>query len=83
LRLTYRVASDAIAPSQPVQVPLSPRELDIARLVAAGATNAEIADRLRISPKTVSAHLVNVFERLGIHKRAQLARYVTEHGLLE
>jgi DNA-binding CsgD family transcriptional regulator len=62
---------------------LSPRELDVARLVAEGATNAEIADRLKISPKTVSAHLGNVFERLGIHKRAQLARYIAEHGLLE
>ncbi len=57
----------------PDPLPLSPRELDVAKLVAEGLTNAEIGARLHISPATVGRHLSNVYERLGIHSRAALA----------
>lgn len=56
---------------------LSPREFEVARLVAEGMTNAEIGKQLSISPATVGRHLSNVYERLDIHSRAALARYVT------
>lgn len=56
---------------------LSPREFEVARLVAEGMTNAEIGKKLSISPATVGRHLSNVYERLDIHSRAALARYVT------
>lgn len=56
---------------------LSPREFEVARLVAEGLTNAEIGKRLHISPATVGRHLSNIYERLDIHSRAALARYVT------
>ncbi|MFI6515026.1 LuxR C-terminal-related transcriptional regulator [Spirillospora sp. NPDC050679] len=53
---------------------LTAQQQQIARLVAAGATNREIAARLTISPRTVDGHLRNVFTRLGIRSRVELAR---------
>lgn len=55
---------------------LSAREREIARWVANGATNAEIAEALVISPKTVERHLTNVFAKLGLRNRAELASRV-------
>ncbi|MBI2864705.1 MAG: AAA family ATPase [Chloroflexi bacterium] len=63
-------------------VPLSERELDVARLVAEGLTTAEIASRLNLSWRTVNAHLGHIYARLGIGSRAALTRYVIEVGLL-
>ncbi|MGI5166530.1 LuxR C-terminal-related transcriptional regulator [Spirillospora sp. CA-253888] len=53
---------------------LTAQQQQIARLVAAGATNREVAARLTISPRTVDGHLRNVFTRLGIRSRVELAR---------
>ncbi len=52
---------------------LSPREWDVARAVAEGATNKEVATRLVITERTVKAHLSAVFEKLGVRDRLQLA----------
>jgi DNA-binding CsgD family transcriptional regulator len=72
-------ASAGVPPGTPA-LPLSPRELEVARLVAQGLTNAEIGATLHISPATVGRHLSNVYERLGIHSRAALA---TKLGLAD
>jgi DNA-binding CsgD family transcriptional regulator len=61
---------------------LSPRELEIVRLVAEDLTNAEIAERLIISPRTVTTHLDRIYTRLGINSRTALVRYAIEAGLL-
>ena len=53
-------------------VALTPQELQIARLAASGLTNKQIAERLFLSPRTVSGHLYQVFPKLGITKRAAL-----------
>ncbi len=61
---------------------LSPRELEILRLVAGGHTNQEIADQLVLSIKTVQAHRANVMGKLGLKNITQLVRFAIRHGLL-
>jgi DNA-binding CsgD family transcriptional regulator len=55
---------------------LSAREREVARLVADGETNREIAEALRVSPKTVERHLTNVLAKLGLRNRTELASLV-------
>lgn len=52
---------------------LSERERQVARLVAAGSSNKEIADRLAITERTVKAHLTAIFDKLGLRDRLQLS----------
>ena len=52
---------------------LTPREKDVLALLADGYRNREIADRLAISRATVKAHLTQIFQKLGVNGRAQLA----------
>ncbi len=61
---------------------LSPRELEVLKLVAEGHTNQEIADRLVLSIKTVQAHRANVMEKLGLDNITQLVRFAIRYGLL-
>jgi DNA-binding NarL/FixJ family response regulator len=55
---------------------LSPRELQVALTVAAGATNREAAARLFLSEKTIERHLGSVYRKLGVRSRTELARRV-------
>ena len=57
--------------------PLTVREFEVARLVAEGMTNGEIAEALGLSPKTVSAHLEHILAKLGAMRRAEVAAWVT------
>ena len=59
---------------------LTPTERDVARLVAEGLANNEIAARLFISRRTVQTHLTHVYAKLGITSRVQLAQEVASHG---
>lgn len=68
-------------PSRESDCPLTPRELEIAALVADGLSNAEIAERLTITPGTVSNHLDQIRRRLGVRNRNQVAVWAVEHGL--
>ncbi|MCH0569079.1 response regulator transcription factor [Streptomyces sp. MUM 136J] len=65
----------------PVPGGLTPREVEVLRLVATGASNREIADRLVISDRTVARHLSNMFTKLGVSSRAAATAYAYEHGL--
>jgi DNA-binding CsgD family transcriptional regulator len=55
--------------------PLTAREFEVARLVAEGMTNVEIAGRLAIAPKTASAHLEHILAKLGVSRRAEIAAW--------
>jgi DNA-binding CsgD family transcriptional regulator len=61
---------------------LSPRELEVIRLVAAGKTNRAIATDLAISEKTVARHVGNIFTKLGLSTRAAATAYAYEHDLV-
>jgi DNA-binding NarL/FixJ family response regulator len=62
--------------------PLTPREVDVIRLVATGKTNRAIASELAISEKTVARHLSNLFTKLGLESRAAAAAYAYQHKLV-
>ena len=59
---------------------LSPREWEIAELVAAGASNRALAERLAVSQKTVEKHLTSIYDKLGFRSRAELAAYLARRG---
>ncbi len=59
---------------------LSARELEVARLIAEGRTNRQIAERLTISPKTAATHVEHILAKLGASRRAEIATWVTRHG---
>jgi DNA-binding CsgD family transcriptional regulator len=61
---------------------LSPRELEVLRLVAEGMTNREIAVALTISEHTVARHLQNIFAKLHLSSRTAVAAFAFEHGLV-
>jgi DNA-binding NarL/FixJ family response regulator len=62
---------------------LTPREAEVLGLIAAGMTNAEIAERLVVSAATVKSHVNHIFAKAGVRDRAQAVVYAYEHGLTE
>jgi two-component system response regulator NreC len=61
---------------------LSGREVEVLRLVALGNTNAEAAEQLFLSVRTVETHRAHVQQKLSLTTRAELVRYALDHGLL-
>jgi len=68
---------------RPVIDGLTPQELQIARVVAAGKNNIETAAALYVSRKTVEAHLTRIYRKLGVRTRTDLARELTASGALD
>jgi DNA-binding CsgD family transcriptional regulator len=70
-------------PHKPVTYPhgLTAREMDILRLIAQGWTDAQIAEHLVISPRTVNHHTTSLYSKLGVSSRAAATRYALEHHL--
>jgi two-component system response regulator NreC len=62
---------------------LTPREMEVLRLIGRGYTNREIAEELGISEHTVSSHRTNLMGKLGLYTRAELVHYAQEHNLLQ
>jgi DNA-binding CsgD family transcriptional regulator len=60
---------------------LTPRELDVLRLMARGLTDAEVAEQLFLSPRTVGTHLTSIYGKLGVSSRTAAARIAIERGL--
>src|SRR6266853_3235224 len=61
---------------------LTPREVEVLRLVAEGRTNQEIADQLTLSIKTVQTHRANVMEKLDLRDITHLVRFAVHYGLI-
>lgn len=62
---------------------LSPRELEVLRMIGRGLTRSEIAEGLCRSPKTVDGHREKIMEKLDIHDRAELVRFAIREGIVE
>jgi HD-GYP domain-containing protein (c-di-GMP phosphodiesterase class II) len=74
-------------PSRRAAIPrlasLTPREIEVLRLIAAGRTAKEAARALDIAPKTVDNHIQNLYSKIGVTTRAAAALYALEHGLVQ
>jgi non-specific serine/threonine protein kinase len=73
------------APAEPedeaLSAGLTSREAEVLRLLASGLSNADIADRLFISPRTAGTHVGRILEKLGVESRAAAVAYAFQHGL--
>ncbi|HEX9272560.1 MAG TPA: response regulator transcription factor [Candidatus Binatia bacterium] len=76
---TAFIKHDKPADSAAFLAALSPRQLDIASMIGTGEQNKIISSHLSISEKTVKAHLTNIFKKLGLSSRTQLALFVRQH----
>jgi DNA-binding NarL/FixJ family response regulator len=63
--------------------PLTPRELEVVKLIAEAYTNRQIAQTLKLSEKTVESHRANVLSKLEMRDRVELVRYAIRRGLVE
>jgi DNA-binding CsgD family transcriptional regulator len=82
---TLGVVRRAQAPERPSTgwSALTEAELSVVRTIAAGMTNREAAEHLFLSPHTINAHLRNVFAKLSINSRVELARFAMVHEAVE
>ena len=76
-----RTTEPPLPVSQPLVEPLSERELEVLRLIAAGLSNREIADDLVVGVSTVKKHINNLYGKLGVHSRTQAIARVRDLGL--
>jgi two-component system, NarL family, response regulator LiaR len=84
-RIAARLAQELRGrrPQTPELADLSAREGDVLRLIAEGLSNAEIAERLVISEKTVKGHVSNILSKLHVTDRTQAAVYAWREGLVQ
>jgi DNA-binding NarL/FixJ family response regulator len=77
-----RLESVSLQPPAPDTHGLTPRELEVLRLVAAGQTNRGIAAELVLSERTIERHVSNILAKLRVSSRAAATAYAYEHQLL-
>ncbi len=77
-----KVVANRMADENKGEQALTERELFVLRLVASGASNQEIAQKLSISVNTVKSHLKNILDKLQLENRTQAATYALKHGLI-
>ena len=68
---------------RPANASLSPREIDVLRLVARGASNKEIARQLHLSEATVKSHLLHIFTKLEVNDRTQAVTVAIQRGIVK
>jgi DNA-binding NarL/FixJ family response regulator len=78
-----RLIADLLARPEEPPDPLTPRELQIVKLIAEAHTSDEIARVLSLSPRTVDRHRENILRKLGMRDRVELTRYAIRRGLVE
>jgi DNA-binding CsgD family transcriptional regulator len=76
-----RLAAQLQGASEIPPAGLSPRELEVLRLVAAGLSNAQIAERLFVSPNTVRVHVASILAKIGVPNRATATEFAIRNGL--
>jgi two-component system response regulator NreC len=69
--------------AEPAVESLTPREIEVLRLIAKGYTNGQIAKELNLSVRTIESHRANLMGKLELRSRVELVRYAMEHGLFE
>jgi len=79
---TIQQPTDTVALPLTYPDELTSREVEILRLVASGLSNAQVAEKLIISPRTVHAHVRSIYSKLGITSRSSATRYAIDHKLL-
>jgi DNA-binding NarL/FixJ family response regulator len=77
LALGKKVVRDAGPPTARTPDPLGKREREVARLIAEGLSNKEIATRLFLSERTVETHVYNILNKLGFNSRVSIASWVS------
>jgi DNA-binding NarL/FixJ family response regulator len=77
------VDANPVRPGRPQELPdeLTAREAEVLKLIAAGLSNAEIAEALVVSSATVKTHVNRIFYKTGARDRAQAVRYAYQHGI--
>lgn len=80
-RAQQRLVREVRAPQ--IREPLTEREIEVLRLIASGATNKSIAQRLDVAEATVKTHVSNLLSKLGLRSRTQAALYALREGLVE
>jgi DNA-binding NarL/FixJ family response regulator len=80
----HRFAHDAVTPPGDTEgLPLTSRELDVLRLVAAGGTNGEVARTLWVTEQTVKFHLRNIYRKLDVANRTEASHFAHVNGLVD
>ena len=82
---TEEPSATTLSPEQPSRseppAGLTNREVEVLGLVATGMTNAQVAERLYLSPRTVQRHLNSVYHKIGVGSRTAATRFALEHHL--
>jgi PAS domain S-box-containing protein len=82
VRLVHERLTALAEPPDPAVEALTRREIEILRLLAAGARTTDMAKRLHVSPATVKNHVQNILVKLGVHSRLEAVAYANRHRLL-
>ena len=80
--LLQEPAAPSALPPQSTEA-LTPREIEVLKLIVQGYTSRQIGEELNISFRTAESHRASLSEKLGMHGRVELVRYAREHGLIE
>lgn len=82
-QLQRETQREPVASRRAQMLELSPRQLEVAKLVVDGLSNAEIGQELQISPRTVSTHLEHIYDRLEIRSRVELVKLMSQAGMID